>query len=542
VSAATTGQAQVVDARTAQRWLDAALQALAEAREEVDALNVFPIPDGDTGTNMFLTMEAAVDALAVLPEGTAYPDALRAAARGAFLGARGNSGVIFSQMFRGLSEMLAESPPPGGGPRELAQAFTRAADLGYEAVGTPLEGTILSVMRAAAVAAEEAADRPGATLGDVAQAAARAADIAVQRTTMQLPALARAGVVDAGGRGLAVVLHAIDTAITGRRQPAPRNDSRFRLAIPEVVDELSEGGPAYEVMYLLDADDAGIPELRARLDGLGDSLLVVGGGGLWNVHVHVDDVGAAIERAVEIGRPYRIRVTHFAEQQQRRRKQRQGTAVVAVAAGEGLAATFAEGGAHVVRSRTGARPSTREMLEAIIATGAAEVIVLPNDRDVLPVARAAAAEAENEGVRVAVIPSTAQVQGVAALAVHEPGRPFDSDVVTMTAAAGHVRHGAVTVAARQAVTTAGICEPGDVLGIVAGDFVVIGDDLDRVADEVLSRLLAPGGELVTVVVGEDGDDDWSDRLVERVHGAHPELDVVALRGGQQRYPLLLGVE
>jgi DAK2 domain fusion protein YloV len=541
VSKTTAKPPQVVDARTALRWLHASLQALSESREEIDALNVFPIPDGDTGTNMFLTMEAAVEAATSQDEATPYPVALRAAARGAFLGARGNSGVIFSQMFRGLADVLADAEAPGGGPRELAIAFRRAADLGYEAVGTPVEGTILTVMRAAADAANVVASRTVVTLADVARAAAEAADDAVARTTGQLEALARAGVVDAGGRGLAVVLRAIDTALTGHRAINLQPKARFQVPVLDVADELTAEGPAYEVMYLLEAADEAIPRLRSQLAGLGDSLLVVGGVGLWNVHVHVDDVGAAVEAGVEAGRPYRIRVTHFAEQQSRR-KQRTGMGVVAVAAGEGLAATFAEGGARVVRSRSGARPSTREMLDAVLATGAAEVVVLPNDRDVLPVAQAAAREAEEQGVRVSVIPSVAQVQGVAALAVHDPQGSFDREVVAMTSASAHVRHGGVSVAMREAATSAGICQPGDVLGIVEGDIVFLGDSMDGVADDVLTRMLSMGGELVTLVLGEGGDQAWVERLVHRLQAERPDLDVVALEGGQERYPLLVGVE
>ena len=307
-------------------------------------------------------------------------------------------------------------------------------------------------------------------------------------------------------------------------------------------------------MYLLDATDEAIPVLRRVLDGLGDSLVVVGGEGLWNVHVHVDDVGAAIEAGIEAGRPHRVRVTHFAEQiaaasptaRQHETDARDGRRIVAVAAGPGLSALFAEAGAVVVEGGPGRRPSTGQILEAITASGAHEVVVLPNDGDSVRVAQIAGQLVENDPalgghVRVAVIPTQAQVQGLAALAVHEPGRTFEQDVMEMTATARHARHGAVTIAAKQAMTMAGPCEPGDVLGVIAGDFAVIGSDLAEVSYGVLARLLAGGGELVTLVSGVGGD-GLAEQAAAWVDEHHPHVDVVVYDGGQERYPLLLSVE
>jgi dihydroxyacetone kinase-like predicted kinase len=298
-------------------------------------------------------------------------------------------------------------------------------------------------------------------------------------------------------------------------------------------------------MYLLDATDDALPALREALAPLGDSLVVVGGEGLWNVHVHVDDVGAAIEAGMAAGRPYRISVTHFAEQVEaaaRRARGRAGRGIVAVSAGPGLARLFADAGAIVIEGGPGNRPSTGMILEAIAGSGAAEVVILPNDRDSVRTARIAARTAEEDlDVRVAVIPTEAQVQGLAALAVHEPGRSFDADVLEMTATARHTRHGAVTIAARQAITMAGPCEPGDVLGVIEGDFAVVGHDLTIVATEILERMLGGGGELVTLVSGT-GSDGLAPRCEEYVADRHPHVDVVVYDGGQDRYPLLLSVE
>jgi DAK2 domain fusion protein YloV len=375
---------------------------------------------------------------------------------------------------------------------------------------------------------------------------------ALEKTPEQLAVLAQAGVVDAGGRGLCVVLDAVETASTGRRPmpyAAPMGTHLIPVAAAVPSDDLTEDGPAYEVMYLLDTapetEGATVADLRATLAGLGDSLVVVGGDGLWNVHVHVDDVGAAIEAGITAGRPHRIRVTHFAEQVAGTRHKlstRTGRRVVAVAAGPGLAELFESAGAIVVPGGPGQRPSTGQLLEAITACGAAEVVVLPNDGDTVRAAEIAARTAEAElDVSVEVIPTHAQVQGLAAVSVHEPGRTFDADVREMTATARHVRHGAVTIAARQAITMAGPCEAGDALGVIAGDFAVVGSDLEAVADEVLERLLGGGGELVTIVSGEGGV-ALASRVAAHVEERHPTVDVAVHDGGQPRYPLLVSVE
>lgn len=539
------------------RFAEAATAALADAREEIDALNVYPVPDGDTGTNLFLTVSSARDALLEVVHSPGRADdqltaAFAAFARGALMGARGNSGVILSQMLGAMAHRLAHSTPGEHPALVWADAMDRATRASYEAVGTPVEGTILTVARAAADAALLAGNRAAEQqldestgVASVVGAAADAAAAALARTPEQLQVLADAGVVDAGGRGLCVVLEAMETVLTGRRRLIPQPVLGARtIPVPSPAGDLTADGPAYEVMYLLDADDEAIPELRTRLAALGDSLVVVGGERLWNVHVHVDDVGAAIEAGIEVGRPYRVRVTHFAEQvaQARPRRARAGRRIVAVAAGDGLAALFTEAGSVVVPGGPARRPSTGMLLEAIRGCDAEEVVVLPNDPDSVRVAEIAARTAEEEdGLRVAVIPSQAQVQGLAAVAVHEPGRSFSQDVLHMTATASHCRHGAVTVAAKQAITMAGPCEPGDVLGVVEGDFVMVGRDLAQVAAGIIDRLLGGGGELVTLVSGEGGAElaAWCESYVE---SAHPTVDVVVYDGGQERYPLLLSVE
>ena len=309
-----------LDAPVVRTWCRLSLAALGQAREEIDALNVYPVPDGDTGTNLYLTVESAneeVDRLFTAgagagaePGAPSLAEALRAMAHGALLGARGNSGVILAQLLRGIAAAFGSDPADASA---LCRALRRAADAGYEAVAKPVEGTVLTVAAAAADAAERAAGLdPRAGLAAIAQAAYEASRSALARTPLQLDVLGRAGVVDAGGRGLVTVLGALADAISGQSPMGPLalSGSRAVEPIPSSTHTVEPDGPAYEVVYLLDAEDAALPPLRAALAELGDSLVVVGGDGLWNVHVHVDDPGAAVEAGIAAGRPHRIRITH----------------------------------------------------------------------------------------------------------------------------------------------------------------------------------------------------------------------------------------
>ncbi|GIH27006.1 dihydroxyacetone kinase [Acrocarpospora phusangensis] len=520
---------EVLDPPAVRGWVRRSADTLGRARAEIDALNVFPVPDGDTGTNLHLTMLAAAEALAGLPAGADADQTWAALARGALLGARGNSGVIVSQAVRGLAEVLRAAEGRGA---DVRDGLLRAAELARSAVSRPVEGTVLSVLAAVADAVR---GLPG-DLGEVAGAAARSARQALLRTTGQLEVLARNGVVDAGGAGLTIILEALAEVVTGAYTdhhdvPAPTSTIDVRPSDDQ------PGYPGYEVMYLLDGGEDAVEGLRAELDGLGDSLVIIGGDGLWNVHVHVDDAGAAIEAGLAAGRPYRIKVTYLGG---RAPETGRGRGVVAVAAGDGLAALFRESGAVVVRRDPGSSPPLAAVLAAIREAGA-EVVVLPNDSGVRAVAAAAAEIAREEGSTVSVLPTRASVQGLAALAVHDPARRFDDDVVAMTDAAGHTRHGHVWVANREAMTSAGLCRPGDVLGVVDGDVALIGTALAEVAIEVADRLVSGGSELVTLVSGAEGD-----TLAEAVQGhldaVRPDIEVIHYAGGQGGYPLLIGVE
>ena len=538
----------VLDARAVRQWCAAALHGLQAAQAEIDDLNVYPVPDGDTGTNLLMTMEAVAEALTAAPADMAATT--RAIAHGALMGARGNSGVILSQLLRGICEVFEGVDKVSS--QDVQQALVRAAQLAYAAVARPVEGTILTVAREAAAAAAEIGP---SDLAAVVRAARSGAESALAATTGQLAVLAAAGVVDAGGRGLCVLLQSLEQVVTGAARPAvgvallvPRDRTGLVAA-----REAGSAEFAYEVQFLLrDTTDAEVERLKEHLDALGDSLVVVGAGDLWNVHVHVNDVGAAVEAALDAGRPFRITVTRFADEPVARPGTgpvtrpgtglRSGRAVVVVAPGSGLARLFSASGAVVVDGGPSANPSTAELLAAIRATGAAEVVLLPNDRNVQLVATAAAVVARDEQITVAVVPTRSVLQGLSALAVHEPGQSLVDDVTSMAAAAGATHWGEVTTAVREAATMAGICKPGDVLGLLEGDVVLLGSNSEDVAVELLDRMLRGGGELVTIVTGEQAAEGAGERLEAHVARHYPSAQTVVYAGGQPHYPLLLGVE
>ncbi|WP_307797886.1 DAK2 domain-containing protein [Actinoplanes flavus] len=853
---------ETLDAAAVRRWCDGGLEALRAHQREIDDLNVYPVPDGDTGTNLVLTLTAAHEAVAGPvdpepgPEGTtAVARLMRRMARGALLGARGNSGVIVSQILRGMADAFAAAVAVRGG--ELARALRTATDAAYAAVARPVEGTVLSVV---AAAAEGAGRTRSDDLATVARAAARAAAEALERTPQQLPVLARAGVVDAGGRGLCLLLDALVEVVAGRDAPPavsggdtrpvvsdgdarpvvsggdtrsvvsggdtrpvvsggdtrplmpggdappavpggdapsvvpggdapsvvpsgekvtahggahavvangpassdsgsgdpadpdravrttpaapiggpastaeplvrsgpvvqedpnrwpgrentaqavpagenqavragetpagqeypgqtawmgddqaiePNGEQSTRVgeghairASNEQADRVGEGqaarageghavragegqavragdeqadrvgeghaarvgeghaarvgedqairvgeghaarvgegqavrasdeqadragesqairvgeghavragegqtagegqlgragegravwrgegwgGPAhedecagygFEVQYLLEATEEAVSRLRGILDGLGDSLVVVGTGDgdppTWNVHVHVTDVGPAIEAGVEAGRPFRIRVTPLVGH----RPGPDRRAAVVVAAGDGLTALFEAEGAVVVDRN----PSTAELLAAVHSTGAGSVVLLPNDANTQAVAVSAAREAEAAGVRVSVVPTRSPVQALAALAVRDEQRPFADDVIAMAEAAGACRYGEVCTAQRDALTVAGPCRAGDLLGLVDGEVHVIGGDLTEVSHRLLDRMLGGGGELVTLVLGAAAPPGLEADLRGHVHRTWPFIELQCYAGGQPRYHLLAGVE
>ncbi len=582
-------RATVLDLAAARRWAVTARALLAQARDRIDALNVFPVPDGDTGTNLFLTVDGSLDFVRSQHEVSGAPlrleQGLGLLARGMLLSARGNSGVILSQLARGMSEAVEQggSGPDEVGPAALADAFERAADLAWAGVSRPVEGTILSVATAAAVGAREAV-LPGATAYDVSLAALEAARSALAQTTAQLPRLAAAGVVDAGGAGLVLVIEALENVLSGRphegmpalaqwwEQHAPSGGSSAQAPSPGRPCDSpgGEGDGDYEVMYLLEQSD---PErahhLRAQLVRTGSSVLVVGGPTQWRIHVHLDEPAAAVEAGSLAGRVEQVRISALTPRGQESDEgtgERSGSTpqpqprststsaraaslaalgVVACAPGDGVAAVLSRAGAEVVHSSAHRRASTGQLLGAVRAVPARRVVVLPNDPDTILAAEAAAQAAADEGIHVRVLPTRAVVQGLAAVAVCDVTADVEETLVTMADAASAVSYGALTVAGNDATTPAGPCRKGQWLGLVGGEIVGVHDRLRDAGKQVLGALatgVAGEPELLTVVAGKGVDPTGLDTVVARWSRRRGDVEVQTIDGGQPAYSWLLGLE
>jgi uncharacterized protein len=561
---------QALDAAQVRRWAVACVQALDAHREAIDSINVYPVPDGDTGSNLLHTMRAALDALLRAPARTraAAGAAVTVLARGALTGARGNSGVIVSQFLRGVADALADAETvlgPG-----LRAALTRGAELATAAMAEPAPGTMVTVLEAAASAAR---DESSDALQDIAAAAAAAAAIALDKTPSQLAVLADAGVVDAGGRGVVVLLDALLAVVTGQpaalaaaqratAERAARSSASGQESSLYTSRESGSDAFAYEVMYLLDqvtgsgADGTGnggrgaIDVLRDALVGIGDSVSVVGdGAGLWTVHVHCNDIGAAVEAGIDAGRPRQIRVARFADAPSAEASRfTRDRAVVVPSRSSEFADLLISEGVTVVQIDERDESLAYRLLETITGTSAAHVTVLPADAGLVEAADEASIRAVAAGQDVVVVPCASPVQVLAAVAVHDPRRRAGDDVVAMAEAAAATRRGEVVVATEAAITWIGACDAGDVLGFADGEVMLIEPGpadiaaLDRAACGVVERMLAVGGELVTALVGAEAPDELATELEDFLRREHPETELVVYQGGQHNAVLVLGVE
>ena len=530
--------------------------ALRAHQDRINRLNVYPVPDGDTGTNMALTLESVVKE--VSERGTHdMPTVAQAISYGSLMGARGNSGVILSQILRGIADTARETEGPGLDAPAVVEGFRRAAEGAYKAVQDPVEGTILTVARAAA---DAAAASGNGSLTRVLEDARAGADDALQRTPELLPVLKAAGVVDSGGTGFVLLLDAFLHVADGRPLPEPPEGGEAVRPVASGEGEQShegdDNGLRYEVMYLLEAADELIPPFREVWAGIGDSIVVVGGDGLWNCHIHTDDIGSAIEAALEAGRPRQIRVSDLWEQVEEERWVREATgsgagaeppeepvacAVVAVCTGDGIRRIFRSLGVHhVVSGGQSMNPSTADLIAAIEAAPGAEVVILPNNKNIIPVAEQAATQSSK---LVRVIPTKGIQEGFAALLEYDPEGTADSNVALMTESSARVVAGEVTRAVRDSVCDAGPIAEGDYLGISRERIEVVASGLADAATQLLARLIDSGGhEIVTIISGEGSTAADTRRITEWLDENHPDVSGEVHQGGQPLYPYLFSIE
>ena len=538
----------------------------------LNRLNVYPVPDGDTGTNMARTLDAVVAEMEGADAGDldATCDAI---SHGSLMGARGNSGVILSQILRGLASTLKERTEDlkehteGAGHR-FAEALSNASIGAYQAVLKPIEGTILTVVRESAEAAK-AASAEGATLADVVRAARAAGKDTLDRTPDLLPVLKDAGVVDAGGAGYLLLLDSALYVVDGEPLPIPSDEGglteeQFEAVAHRhstVTGELDVSEQRYEVMYFLDLADEHIQVFKEGWGATGDSIVVVGGDGLWNCHVHTNDIGASIEVALDLGgRPKQIRVTDLfeevAEEHAHREAELRGghvpsragaglspvtTAVVAVCSGDGLAELFANLKVQgIVTGGQTLNPSTAELLDVVEHVNAEQVVILPNNKNIIPVAEQVDALTSKS---VVVVPTRTMPEALAALIVYDPEAEAVENAVEMKDAIEEVRTGEITRAVRDSNSDVGPIATGDWIGIVKGDGIVaVATDVLTASQRLLEQLIGDDGELLTIITGTDADPAITASIEGWLADEHADVQIELHRGGQPLYPYLFGVE
>jgi DAK2 domain fusion protein YloV len=511
----------------ARQLVRGALAAIEAARGHVDDLNVYPVPDGDTGTNLTLTVRAIAEALE--DEGPDDRAGLaREVARAALMGARGNSGVILSQIARGAAEALETTD-------DLARVFRSASDAAYRAVKKPVEGTMLTAIRALAEAAEAGADLAGIVA---------AGQACVARTQEMLPVLREAGVVDAGAAGLVEIVRGIASAATGETLPetsAPAVAATRASSLESAHAEASHY--RYCTVLVVEGEDLDAGALEAELERIGDSLLVVGDANALKVHVHTDDPGRVLSLAVVQGTIDGVEIANMHEQTARRTQRllhavpdSAATAVVAVASGAGNRRLFESLGATVVDGGATMNPSTADLLTAIDAVPAEGVVLLPNNANVLMAAEQAAAHASRP---VRVVPATSLQAGLAALVTFDAARGLPENADAMVEALASVATGAVTVASRDVDLSGVAVRKGAWLGLAEGD-PVAGGAFDDVVRAVVDRLLAEPRGVLTLLTGDDPPPLGG--LLDELRLAHPDLELEVHNGGQPHYALLLAAE
>ncbi|HYY76998.1 MAG TPA: DAK2 domain-containing protein [Gaiellaceae bacterium] len=505
----------------------AALAALEASRRRIDDLNVYPVPDGDTGTNMALTVRAVVEAL----ERDPGADLTRAI----LMGARGNSGVILSQLVRGAAEELPDGATVD--PTALAGALRAASDAGYAAVRNAQEGTILTLARELAERAEALTESPP-SLPETLRELVAHGEGALARTQDQLDVLREAGVVDAGAAGLLEIVRGIAAHVTG--EPLPESeDVAGTLPLEAVHQELSRF--RYCTSFYVEGDDVDPETLEAELGKIGDSLLVVGAPGAVKAHVHTDEPGRALSLATALGVLAEVEINNMHAQtldrEERLTRVETRTGVVAVCAGAGTKRLFESLGAHCVEGGQSMNPSTSEIVAAVEAVPAEEVVVLPNNKNVILAAEQAAAASEKA---VHVVPTRSLQAGLGAMVSFEGSRSAEENVAEMTEAAAGVRAGAVTRASRTTSLGALEIEQGQFLGLVDEEPVTSGPALEPVAREVAERLLGEATDVLTILAGEEA--EGVEDLAGALRDAHPELEIEVHEGGQPQYPLLFSAE
>ena len=587
-TATATTATTAIDAAALKQIMVAYGQALNSHREAIDSLNVFPVPDGDTGTNMALTVVSVLEHVESSAGGAAVASDLaelcQAISHGSLMGARGNSGVILSQILRGLCQSFQTHGCVDAA--SLASGWEAAREAAYEAVLEPREGTILTVLSDIAAQAAQC-HQQGDDLLAMAHSCREAGQQSLARTPELLEVLAEAGVVDAGGAGLVLLWDAVLLELAGIELP-PAPELAGAVAVGQAQPDgghhghgsLDAGETRYEVMFFLElpsekaaeaaAEQAAISQFRQSWAELGDSIVVVGGDGLWNCHIHTNQIGESIEAGIEVGRPRQIRITDLFEQVDHLESDMQQSlaaalagepadgssgsdaiwrnpaadpaarcAVVAVAAGSGIVKLLGELNVHsVVLGGQTMNPSTELLLEAVEAVGSPEVVLLPNNKNIIPVAEQAAQASTKE---VHVLPSVSIPEGVAAMVMYDPSQSAVGNRKVMEAEVADLVVGQVTEAVRETSVGGQAVALGDYLGLSGGEIVTVSQQLDETVCGLLAEVIDPEHTLLMLYVGEPADSATTQAVQDWLAQQHPQLEVELHAGNQPLYHYYLGL-
>ncbi|MGJ0022494.1 DAK2 domain-containing protein [Streptococcus dysgalactiae] len=545
-----------------QEMVQAAATRLGKQAEYVNSLNVFPVPDGDTGTNMSMTMDNGAKEVADKPAST-VGEVGQILSKGLLMGARGNSGVITSQLFRGFGQSVKGKDELTG--KDLAQAFQMGVEVAYKAVMKPVEGTILTVSRGAATAALKKADLTDDAV-EVMQAALDGAKGALAKTPDLLPVLKEVGVVDSGGQGLVFIYEGFLSALNGdyvasedfKATPANMsemiNAEHHKSVVGHVATEDITYGYCTEIMVALKqgptyVKEFNYDEFQGYLSGLGDSLLVVNDDEIVKVHVHTEDPGLVMQEGLKYGSLIKIKVDNMRNQHEAQvqktdaeesKAEAKNFGLIAVVAGEGLSEIFkAQGVDYVISGGQTMNPSTEDIVKAIEAVNAKQVIILPNNKNIFMAAQSAA---EVVDIPAAVVETRTVPQGFTSLLAFDPSKSLEDNVADMSASLSDVVSGSVTLAVRDTTIDGLEIHENDFLGMVDGKIVVSNPDMEATLKAAFAKMIDEDSEIVTIFVGEEGDQDLAEELAEYLEETYEDVEVEIHQGDQPVYPYLMSVE
>ncbi|HGK8116329.1 phosphatase [Streptococcus pyogenes] len=545
-----------------QEMVQAAATRLGKQAEYVNSLNVFPVPDGDTGTNMSMTMDNGAKEVADKPAST-VGEVGQMLSKGLLMGARGNSGVITSQLFRGFGQSIKGKDELTG--KDLAQAFQVGVEVAYKAVMKPVEGTILTVSRGAATAALKKADLTDDAV-EVMQAALDGAKGALAKTPDLLPVLKEVGVVDSGGQGLVFIYEGFLSALNGdyvtsadfKATPANMsemiNAEHHKSVVGHVATEDITYGYCTEIMVALKqgptyVKEFNYDEFQGYLSGLGDSLLVVNDDEIVKVHVHTEDPGLVMQEGLKYGSLIKIKVDNMRNQHEaqvqktdveKTKAEVKDFGLIAVVAGEGLSEIFkAQGVDYVISGGQTMNPSTEDIVKAIEAVNAKQVIILPNNKNIFMAAQSAA---EVVDIPAAVVATRTVPQGFTSLLAFDPSKSLEDNVADMSTSLSDVVSGSVTLAVRDTTIDGLEIHENDFLGMVDGKIVVSNPDMEATLKAAFEKMIDEDSEIVTIFVGEEGDQDLAEELAEYLEETYEDVEVEIHQGDQPVYPYLMSVE